>query len=200
MKKHLISAILAISTLSGSGYVFAGTPPVENTQWRRVDNIARIGFDALQDIQLSRVALFNGQTQQAKNLLQDANKKINDDQTKWSSFIKKTKKTGIDSDDYVIINASIVVDESFQQSSIKSKAIHEANEKLKNGDKKGAIDTLKLAGIAVVENQMLLPLKHTRTDIRQAIQLVNEGKFYQANLVLLSAEQGVIIDTEAAYE
>lgn len=198
MKKNIISAILVISALSGSA--FAGTPSAENTQWRTVDNIARIGFDALQDIQLSRVAIFNGQPQQAKKLLQDANNKINDDQTKWTSFIKKTNAKGIDSDDYVIINASIAVDESFQQSNAKNKAIHEANEKLKNGDKKGAIDTLKLAGIAVVENQMLLPLKHTRTDIRQAIQLVNEGKYYQANLMLLSAEQGVIIDTEAAYE
>ncbi|EHL9357962.1 YfdX family protein, partial [Salmonella enterica subsp. enterica serovar Oranienburg] len=74
------------------------------------------------------------------------------------------------------------------------------NEKLKKGDKKGAIETLKLAGINVVVNEVLMPLKQTRTDIQKAIALFGDGKYYQANLMLLSAEEGVILDSETIQE
>lgn len=68
-----------------------------------------------------------------------------------------------------------------------------ANRKLQGGDKKGALETLKLANIFVVENQMLLPLKQTRNNIKKAISLFDEGKYYQANLSLMAAENGVIM-------
>ncbi|EAS9109571.1 hypothetical protein EIV52_21235 [Salmonella enterica] len=72
----------------------------------------------------------------------------------------------------------------------------DANEKLKKGDRKGAIEVLNLAGITVSESQVLMPLKATRNDIQKAINLFNEGKYYQSNLMLLSAEEGIILDTE----
>lgn len=41
-----------------------------------------------------------------------------------------------------------------------------------------------------------MPLKTSRNDMRKAIDLFNEGKYYQSNLMLLSAEQGIILSTE----
>lgn len=80
------------------------------------------------------------------------------------------KKYPIDGDNYVVINATMTVNEDFQPTDVKTKAINAANAKLKQGDKKGAIETLKLAGVSVVENQFLMPLQSTRTDIRKAIK------------------------------
>nr|WP_232621076.1 YfdX family protein [Salmonella enterica] len=99
------------------------------------------------------------------------------------------------------MNATMTVNEDFQPTDVKTKAINAANAKLKQGDKKGAIETLKLAGVSVVENQFLMPLQSTRTDIRKAIKkLFNDGQYYQSNLMLLSSEEGVIVDSESAYE
>lgn len=95
-----------------------------------------------------------------------------------------------------MINATMAVSEDYQTSEAKNKAVRDANEKLKKGDRKGAIEVLKLAGITVSESQVLMPLKATRNDIQKAINLFNEGKYYQSNLMLLSAEEGIILDTE----
>ncbi|EBY6848827.1 hypothetical protein D5952_21955 [Salmonella enterica subsp. enterica] len=208
MKKSILA--LALTTVLGvSGAAFAdtgaapqttGSGPLTASQWRNVDKIAKIGNEAMQDVQLARVSLFNGDTKSAKKLLSDAQQKINDDKTDWSKFIKKDKKTPVDGDNYIVINASMSINEDYQASDEKTKAIKNANEKLKKGDKKGAIETLKLAGITVVENEVLMPLKQTRTDIQKAIALFDDGKYYQANLMLLSAEEGIILDSETIQE
>lgn len=205
MKKNIISIIIAAGLLSGAA--FANEVPSSSnksqltvSQERDIDNIAYIGSEAMQDIQLARVALFNGDTVKAKKFLMLADKKINDDKTNWENFIKKNKTPPIDNDEYVIINATISVNEDFQSSETKTKAINEANKKLAHSDKKGAIETLRLAGITVMENQVLMPLQQTRTDIQKAITLFNDGKYYQTNLMLLSAEQGVIVESEVLQE
>ncbi|EAW8702516.1 hypothetical protein CWP99_24075 [Salmonella enterica] len=200
MKKRLITSALVLSLVSG--YALAATNQSQDiqsltpSQVRAIDNIAQAGNAAMQDVQLARVALFDGDISGAKRLLNDANRKINDDQTDWSKYIRKDKKAPIDGDGYVVINATMAVSEDYQTSEAKNKAVRDANEKLKKGDRKGAIEVLKLAGITVSESQVLMPLKATRNDIQKAINLFNEGKYYQSNLMLLSAEEGIVLDTE----
>ncbi|HHU7102015.1 TPA: YfdX family protein [Escherichia coli] len=207
MKKSILAMTLTtVLGVSGAAFADTGTAPqttgspLTASQWRTVDNIAKIGNEAMQDVQLARVSLFNGDTKSAKKLLSDAQQKINDDKTDWTKFIKKDKKTPVDGDNYIVINASMSINEDYQASDEKTKAIKNANEKLKKGDKKGAIETLKLAGITIVENEVLMPLKQTRTDIQKAIALFDDGKYYQANLMLLSAEEGIILDSETIQE
>ncbi|ECG5801089.1 YfdX family protein [Salmonella enterica] len=196
MKKRLITSALALSLVSGYALAATDIQSLTPSQVRAIDNIAQIGNAAMQDVQLARVALFDGDISGAKHLLNDANRKINDDQTDWSRYIRKDKKAPIDGDGYVVINATIAVSEDYQTSEAKNKAVRNANEKLKKGDRKGAVEVLKLAGITVSERQVLMPLKTTRNDIQKAINLFNEGKYYQSNLMLLSAEEGIIFDTE----
>ncbi|EBJ5114601.1 hypothetical protein DV589_24840 [Salmonella enterica] len=196
MKKRLITSALALSLVSGYALAATDIQSLTPSQVRAIDNIAQIGNAAMQDVQLARVALFDGDISGAKHLLNDANRKINDDQTDWSKYIRKDKKAPIDGDGYVVINATIAVSEDYQTSEAKNKAVRNANEKLKKGDRKSAVEVLKLAGITVSERQVLMPLKTTRNDIQKAINLFNEGKYYQSNLMLLSAEEGIIFDTE----
>lgn len=176
MKRKLIISALAMSL--ASGYALASSanqsPDIQSltpSQVRAIDNIAQAGNTAMQDVQLARIALFDGDTSGAKRLLNDAKRKINDDQTDWSKYIKKNKKTPIDGDGYVVINATMSVSEDYQASEAKNKAVRDANEKIKNGDKKGALEVLKLAGITVSESQVLMPLKATRNDIQKALDL-----------------------------
>lgn len=206
MKKIIYLAIIA-TTLSCS-QVFATPSTLEITgnktltkhQMNNVEHIAITGNEVMQDVQLARVMLFNGNTSKAREFLLDANKKINDDETDWQKFIKQDKKTPVDGDGYIIINATMSVSEDFQPSEAKTKAISNANKRLSQGDKKGAIETLRLAGITMTEKQILMPLQQTRTDLKKAIKLFDEGKYYQSNLVLLSAVQSLVVNTEAVQE
>ena len=76
------------------------------------------------------------------------------------------------------------------------KAIQKANAHLSNGDKKGAIETLRLAGIDVAETQLLMPLKQTIAKVDKAREMLDDGKCYEANLAPKGAEDGIITDTE----
>lgn len=204
-KSVLASVFIATSAFSAFTFAENNAKLIEQQQNqatldKSVDKIATIGFSAMQDINLSRVSLFNGDISKAKDMLMSANKKLNDDQTDWSSFIKKNKNPPVDGDSYIVINSVLSIDENYQPTDVKHDAIQKANEKLKNGDKKGALGTLKLAGVSVTENQMLMPLNQTRKNVKDAIKLFDEGKYYQANLVLHSAEQGIIVDSEVENE
>lgn len=99
-------------------------------------------------------------------------------------------------DRYVVINATVALSEDYVATPEKESAIKSANEKLAKGDQKGAIDTLRLAGIGVIENQYLMPLNQTRKAVAQAQKLLKAGKYYEANLVLKGAEEGIVVDSE----
>ncbi|CAD5733692.1 protein [Escherichia coli] len=62
--------------------------------------------------------------------------------------------------------------------------------------KQGAIETLHLAGIDVAETQLLMPLKQTIAKVDKAREMLDNGKYYEANLALKGAEDGIITDTE----
>ena len=66
--------------------------------------------------------------------------------------------------------------EDFQADDEKKKAIQKANAHLSNGDKKGAIETLHLAGIDVTETQLLMPLKQTIAKVDKAREMLDERK------------------------
>ena len=113
-----------------------------------------------------------------------------------AKFVKTDAKAKMIADRYVIINASIALSEDYVATPEKESAIQSANEKLAKGDQKGAIDTLRLAGIGVIENQYLMPLNQTRKAVAQAQELLKAGKYYEANLVLKGAEEGIVVDSE----
>ena len=118
------------------------------------------------------------------------------DDASWAKFVKTDAKAKMIADRYVIINASIALSEDYVATPEKESAIQSANEKLAKGDQKGAIDTLRLAGIGVIENQYLMPLNQTRKAVAQAQKLLKAGKYYEANLVLKGAEEGIVVDSE----
>ncbi|EDX3983954.1 YfdX family protein, partial [Salmonella enterica subsp. enterica serovar 4,[5],12:b:-] len=98
------------------------------------------------------------------------------------------------------INSSITVAEDYLPAGQKNDAINKANQKMKEGDKKGTIEALKLAGVSVIENQELIPLQQTRKDVTTALSLMNEGKYYQAGLLLKSAQDGIVVDSQSVQE
>ncbi|ECH2744100.1 YfdX family protein, partial [Salmonella enterica subsp. enterica serovar Schwarzengrund] len=152
------------------------------------------------DIGMSRFELFNGRTQKAEQLAAQAEKLLNDDSTDWNLYVKSDKKAPVEGDRYIRINSSITVAEDYLPAGQKNDAINKANQKMKEGDKKGTIEALKLAGVSMIENQELIPLQQTRKDVTTALSLMNEGKYYQAGLILKSAQDGIIVDSQSVQE
>ena len=109
--------------------------------------------------------------------------------------MKTDAKAKMIADRYVIINASIALSEDYVATPERER-YPIRQRKLAKGDQKGAIDTLRLAGIGVIENQYLMPLNQTRKAVAQAQELLKAGKYYEANLVLKGAEEGIVVDSE----
>ncbi|HFS5792308.1 TPA: YfdX family protein [Citrobacter werkmanii] len=203
MKKIILAGLLA--TMMGSAPVMASATTTTaaqtataNVQKEAADimQVAVKGANAMRDIQLARLALFHGQPDSAKKLTNDAASLLAGDSNDWAKFVKAAPKAKMIDDQYVIINATIALSEDYIATPEKESAIKTANGKMAKGDWKGAVDTLQLAGISVLQTQYLMPLNQTRKAVASAQKLLSTGKFYEANLVLKGAEEGIVIDSE----
>lgn len=202
MKKIILASLLAAMMSSTPVLAATTSAPAQaataNVQKEAADimQVAVKGTNAMRDIQFARLALFHGQPDSAKKLTDDAASLLAGDSKDWAKFVKTDAKAKMIDDQYVIINATVAVSEDYIASPAKETAIKTANGKMAKGDWKGAVDTLQLAGISVVQTQYLMPLNQTRKAVTSAEKLLTAGKYYEANLVLKGAEEGIVIDSE----
>ena len=189
--KRLIMATMVTAILASSTVWAADNAPVAAQQQTQqvqqtqktaaAERISEQGLYAMRDVQVARLAL------------------LSDDSTEWAKFAKPGKKTNLNDDQYIVINASVGISESYVATPEKEAAIKIANEKMAKGDKKGAMEELRLAGVGVMENQYLMPLKQTRNALADAQKLLDKKQYYEANLALKGAEDGIIVDSEALF-
>ncbi len=95
---------------------------------------------------------------------------------------------------WVPVDAQMTLGEDFIATPEKASAVTEANKSLAKGDQKGAVEKLRLAHVDVNFVMAVLPLDKTTTDVSQAATLINQGKYYEANAVLKTAEDGMRFD------
>ena len=79
----------------------------------------------------------------------------------------------------------------------KIKHITKVNEHLHKGEKKEAIEVLKLGEVDVTMEAELIPVKFAKQHIDDAAKLIGEGKYYEANLALKSVEDAIVVETFA---
>lgn len=206
--KHIFNAVaIALSLTSAVAMASATSENTSSTKneaqtvlSERSLKAEQRGMEIMDDMQYARLALFSGDTGTADRLINRAEDLLKSEDKTWETVVRKDKKTPQEGDVYIIINSSLMLSEDFTVTSEKQKAIDEANKKLDKGDKKGAIEVLHLAGIDISETQWLMPLKQTQKKVNSAQKLMSEGKYYEANLALKGAEDGVITDTVSLNE
>ena len=206
--KHIFNAVaIALSLTSAVAMASATSENTSSTKneaqtvlSERSLKAEQRGMEIMDDMQYARLALFSGDTGTADRLINRAEDLLKSEDKTWETVVRKDKKTPQEGDVYIIINSSLMLSEDFTVTSEKQKAIDEANKKLDKGDKKGAIEVLHLAGIDISETQWLMPLKQTQKKVNSAQKLMREGKYYEANLALKGAEDGVITDTVSLNE
>ncbi|WP_392565754.1 YfdX family protein [Utexia brackfieldae] len=201
--------ILAITTLSLAIFA-AGAQAAEVTatttvkattlstqQVNKLTKSAIEGFEAMRNVQYARLAIFNGNIDDAIKATDQAAKLLAKDSTNWTDFLTMIKDPALKTDDnYAIIDVSIALSENFVATPEKEKAIAAANEKLKQGQQQEALEQLRLAGVSVNQTQYVIGLKQTNAAIAQAQQLLKSGKYYEANLILKSIQDSIITLSE----
>lgn len=195
MKRLFTAAIITAALASAPSLVSAQeTSAVAQKQAAETLKISEQGFAAVQDVRLARLAIFQGAPDHAVKLTDTAAKLLKDDSADWKQFAKTNKNAALIGDQYIAIDGTVGISENFIGTPEKAAAIKSANEKLSKGDKKGAIEILRLADIAVTQKLYLLPLKHVQKTVADAQKLLGEKKYYEANLALKAVEDSVVVD------
>jgi hypothetical protein len=216
-QKSLAAVLLASTVVGGFAYAAEQTAvpgsvvetPAQRTVDRDVGKLSKDGAKALRDMNGARLAIFDAQPKQAKEKIDLAEAALARAKTDTSVFLKAESelkspankaKAGPASSDvneklaWLPVDGQLTLGEDFVATPEKAAAVADANKHLQKGDKQGALEKLKLAHIDVNLTLAVLPLEKTTADVKQAATLIDQGKYYEANAVLKTAEDRVRFD------
>ena len=96
--------------------------------------------------------------------------------------------------EWLPVDVSITIDEDFTDSPEKKAALADANKSLSSGDRKGAIDKLKLSGVDIDVVVLAVPLNDTIAKVQQAANMLNDGKYYEATQLIKQVQDSARTD------
>jgi len=160
-------------------------------------DFVKVSEDALmsmRDLHGARLAIFDGRAEKARTYADAAVTRIAAAVQDADKYALDTKAPKAD-DSYVPFDASLTVLHDFEPTAEKAKHIAKANEHLHKGEKKEAIEALKLAEIDVAVTTSMVPVKFAKEHIDEASKLIGEHKYYEANLALKAVDDAVVVET-----
>ena len=211
-RKTLIAMAIAATFSTGlittiTQPAFAGTSSTSSsdksaakstTNTRAEKDLGKISNDAalaMRNIHGARIAIFNGDPDEAQTYIDAAITRITATDKDANKYAVDTKQKAKPDDTYVAYDETLLVADKYVPTEQKAKHIAKANKHLNHGDKKAAMKELKLADIDVSIGMHLVPIKFAEHEIRDAEKLVDTGKYYEANLALKSVQDAVIMET-----
>jgi len=159
----------------------------------------KVSEDALmsmRNLNSARLAIFNGLPERAQTYVDAAVARGGaavQDADKYALDIKAPKAE----DRYVPFNANLTVMNTYVPSEENEKHIAKANAHLHKGEKKEAIEALKLGNIDVAVTTSLVPVQFAKEHIDEAAKLLDDHKYYEANLALKAVDDAVVVETFA---
>ena len=188
--------------------VSASTPAaVPNTA---IPQLSQMGYDTMRAVRGARIAIFNGDVANALKLVTTAQADIKLAEKDAGivgpdhKFVMKDVG-GIGSNDenrdrVVPIDGQIVLADNFVATPEKAAALKKANEHIGKGEHQKAAEVLKLASVDVSFSRVMMPLEVTQNHIDTAMNLIANKQYYEANLALKAAEDGIKVDTVSLVE
>jgi hypothetical protein len=169
---------------------------------------------AYQDLTISRFDIFDGRVDDAKKHIDDAVKGFDKAKTDETVFTKAeadmmpskqtTNQPGTSqpsSDQaqkpiaWLPVDATVMINEDYTLNPAKSAAVADANKSLKSGDRKAAMEKLKLASLDTDVVMAVVPLDKTINDVHQAAQLIDSGKYYEGSQLLRQVQNAERFDS-----
>lgn len=227
-RKSLAAALVATTVLGGAALAAdqAVAPAAihetaaQKAAGTEAGKLSKDGAQAFRDMHLARVAIFDADPSQAKDLIGKAQAALTKAKTDEAVFMKAeadlrspadmhaaakgaTNKAAADAAGqpaakdkvaWLPVDAQLTLGEDFVATSEKAAAVTDANTSLRKGDKQAALQKLKLAGIDVNFTMAVLPLDKTTADVNQAATLIGQGKYYEANALLKTSEDRMRFD------
>ena len=167
-----------------------------DTDNRPFIRLSEEGAKAARNISMARVAIFDGQSQEAMKLVDQAKATLaTAAQDVDKLAIKKPDKA--DSGPMIPIDAKLTMADDFTLTPERRKDLDKINEHLKKGETKEALNLLRPADVRLTLTTLFMPIDTTAKAVDQAAKLLAESKYYEANLALKKAEDGWVIDSQS---
>jgi hypothetical protein len=193
-------------TLAAGGIAVAKSKS-DHDQAKVLETVSQESAAAVRDMRAARLAIFDGHPGDAKRLLASARKSLSaakKQRPQTLITVKTEHKVGNktvsknetrETTDLVPVDAWLGVSEDFVSTPEKDASIEKANAHLKAGDHKEALEELHAVDVDVLATRVLMPMDSTSKHLDKAITLLNKDKYYEANLALMAAENGMMTDT-----
>lgn len=213
VKKKLAKGMLFVAVagaLSPLMVSMAAQPTTQQQEVRSFHKLSEQGQHAFADINAARAALYDGHTKEALQRIRGAQLALKEAKSDDAAFMRAEAdlipsheaKQGTAANEpakaWLPVWGDIVTTDDYTASPEKMNAVTAANAKLKKGDAKGALETLRLSGVNVDATTAVVPLQDTIHAVDEAAALLAADKFYEANLVLKHVQDSVRYDIVAA--
>jgi hypothetical protein len=154
-------------------------PSTQTAADRDTGKLSKDGYKAMRDVSLARLAIFNGQPAEAKTYTNEAETALEKAKTEDTAFTKAESDlkapsgmaqrgsgatAGTTPTIWIPVDGSLTLGEDYIEIPEKSAGVAKANELLKKGEHKQAMDTLKLANIDVSFVMEVAPLDNHERD------------------------------------
>jgi hypothetical protein len=181
-----------------------------NTSTRELLKVSNDGFAAIRAIRAARVAIFNGQPTVATKMLNKATVDLKAATKTAPTFVAAAEATvngkvvagevEVGKVNWIPIDGQVSLADTYVVTKEKNQHIQKANEHFKNGQSKQAIEELRLAAINVTCTRVMMPLSTTTHWVAEANRLIGQQKYYEANLALKAAEDGLVVNSASLME
>lgn len=209
MKKYRIATAMACAFALTVGMTSAmaaeSTSAVASKDMRKLSDQ---GGKAFQEVELARLAIFNGHPDVATQLITKAQESLKKAQADGTAFEKaetaliskapyKNPTPTADatqSVSWLPVGGDVTIADDYTSDPAKSAAVAKANAHLKKGERDAAIETLRLADVNLAYTIVVVPMSATIAEVNNASELLSVGKYYEANLALKQVEGSVRYD------
>ena len=192
IRKTLL-AVTGAAFISFSLVALAAT--VHGANENALIRLSEEGSKAAQSLLLARIAIFDGQTQDAVKLVDQAKTALTAAAKDADKLAIKSRKSDVGP--MIPIDARLTVADDFVLSPEKKDQMNKVNAHLKKGEARKAIEVLGPADESVTLTTLFMPLEATSKAVDEASTLLAESKYYEANLALKKAEDGWVTESQS---
>jgi hypothetical protein len=217
MTKYRIAAAIALA-LAGAAGVYSAIAIASDSAptaaaasaasaTHDYQKLSEQGSEAFREVEIARLAIFNGHPDIAMQLIKQAQAALIKTQTDGTAFDKAEADLksppghanpapveNAGTIRWLPIGADLSIDKDYKADPAKVAAVAKANDNLKSGERDQAIETLRLADVNLTYTLGVVPVKSFVTDVDQAANLLGAGKYYEANLSLKQVQDSVRYD------
>lgn len=199
--------VLTIASVFSTAALADTRPDIATQQVATLPAISQQGQQAFMDVVAARQDLFEAHVDQAKQQLAAAESALQTAQTDKTAYLKSArdlrgqdgKLMQVSAQDakataWLPIWSGMALRDDYVATPAKNQAVVQANEKIQQGDTKGAGEILKVAGVDVDYSTAVLPAQEILDLVHRANQELGHEQYWQANLTLKQVQNSLRYD------